>query len=140
MTFTATRHINHPAPTLLAILRDARTLATWNPALSPLRPADRTVVVGRPYRTLIRGVLPAVITFTRADETTIEYRMRALGAEERGSWLVEPIEDTRSRVTHTFTHSGRLLTALRRNFAPVAPWRLERLEHETTALSNSAPE
>ncbi|MBF4461750.1 MULTISPECIES: hypothetical protein [unclassified Rathayibacter] len=135
MTFAATRIIPGSIPTVLAVLRDARTLATWNPALGPLRPADQTVVTGRPYKTVIRGILPAVVVFTHADDALVEYRMRGAGAEERGRWLLERITDQESRVTHTFEHTGPLLSMLRRSFTPVANWRLERLEDEVRALA-----
>ncbi|QHC74756.1 SRPBCC family protein [Rathayibacter sp. VKM Ac-2805] len=130
MTFTAIRIVDCAAPIVLEVLRDARSLAAWNPALGTLRPSDRHAVVGRSYRTVIRGVLPAVVTFTRIDEIIVDYRMNAFGAEESGSWIVEPLGEARARVTHSFTHKGALLDLFRRSFAPVASRRLDRLVRE----------
>ncbi|WP_146234099.1 MULTISPECIES: SRPBCC domain-containing protein [unclassified Curtobacterium] len=131
---TAERRIAVSPAVVVRVLSDARSLAAWNPALGPIRPADARVVVGRPYRTVIRGFLPAVVTFTRVDETAVEYRLEGAGAQETGRWLIDRTADGASVVTHAFEHAGALLVVFRRAFVLVADWRLERLDHEARAL------
>jgi len=133
MTFSAERTIHASASDVVAVLRDVRTLAAWNPALRPLRPADPDAVIERRYRTAVRGLLPATVVFTRLEPSVVEYRLRGGGAEERGRWLLAAAEGGEVRVTHSFEHTGVLLRALRGSFTTVAQWRVERLESEVRA-------
>lgn len=82
-------------------------------------------------------MLPVVVSFTRIEVDTVEYRMRGAGAEERGRWLVETAADGGSNVTHSFEHRGVLLTMMRASFGGVADRRLERLAVEAVPRSTA---
>jgi uncharacterized protein YndB with AHSA1/START domain len=112
-------------------LTDVRTLAAWNPAIGPLVTDDRTAVVGVEYRTRVRGFVPASMVFDTIDESRIEYRMRALASEERGSWSWRSTA-AGTEIAHEFTHQGVLFTLMGGAFDEVPRWRLERLRDVLT--------
>ncbi|WP_067198373.1 hypothetical protein [Microbacterium sp. XT11] len=99
----------------------------WNPALGEAANADRSAVVGGTYRTRIRGVVPAELVYEQIDATTVRYVLRSCGMSESGIWRAVDVDGGRTEVTHSFTHHGALLRAMRRSFEPVALWRVTRL-------------
>jgi hypothetical protein len=131
--YRSSRIVTGTPDAALRVLQDARLLDTWNPALGPLEPADPVATVGRPYATLIRGLVQATVVYEEASIERMRYRLTAPGASESGTWDISRLSEDEIRVTHTFEHHGVLLAIMRQAFASVAAWRLDRFEQELTA-------
>lgn len=138
MTFTGTRLLAASPSYVLASLVDVRRLSTWNPALAPVRSADEQAVVGRVYRTKVKGLVPATIVFDRIAEGGLEYEMNALRSGEIGRWSWKAEATGCTRVTHSFEHRGVLLGAIPHAFDQVAGWRLDRLAEEAARRAHLA--
>ncbi len=129
MTYRDSIVVDAAHEAIVDVLRDLDMLAEWNPALGRLRETGRAAV-GRTYHTRIRGVVPARIEFTAITRDRVDYRMTASGAQEVGSWVLDPEHAGRTRVSHVFTHSGGLLSLMAPAFADVAQRRVTRLAAE----------
>lgn len=137
MNFSATRTVNATSADIRRTLEDVRLLATWNPAIGRLRTEDTTAVVGKPYRTRLRGAVTATITFEQIADTMVRYRMDALGSSEKGTWSWAENVPGRTTITHAFEHEGFLINMMSHAFEQVPSWRLGRLGVEAGRRSET---
>lgn len=137
MKFTATRTIDAAPADIRRTLQDVRLLASWNPAIGRLLTDDLVATVGKPYRTRLRGAVPATITFEEINDTSIKYRMDALGSRETGSWSWEETAPGKTTTTHAFEHDGFLINIMSHAFEQVPTWRLGRLGIEAKRREKS---
>lgn len=138
MNFTATRVITATSGDVLRTLEDIRTLASWNPAIGAIESNDARAVVGKQYRTRLRGTVTATIVFEQIVDGSVRYRMDALGSSETGSWTWTETMPNCTSVTHSFTHDGFLINLMSHAFEQVPSWRLERLGIETARRTEEA--
>lgn len=136
MTYRASVIVVASPDAIIEILRDLDMLAEWNPALGRLRETGRAVA-GRTYHTRIRGVVPARVEYLAIESGRVDYRMTATGAEEIGSWVLGIEPAGRTRVTHSFAHSGLLLSLMAPAFADVALRRVTRLAAELSVRAST---
>lgn len=127
MRYSATSTIDSCASTIAAVLTDVSTIGDWNPAITMRAFSDETAQEAMHYRGVIRQMLPVDVKYVAIGPSLIEYSVKSVGSQEAGEWKFEAIDALHTRVTHSFRHSGFLLWLLRKNFPPVAQWRLERL-------------
>lgn len=132
MRHSATSTIDSCTSTIAAALTDISTIGEWNPAITVRALRDETVQETMHYRGVIRRILPVEVKYFAIGPTLIEYSVKGVGSQEIGEWNLEAIDAVHTRVTHSFRHSGFLLWLLRKNFLPVAQWRLERLSAITS--------
>ena len=138
VSYSASTVIAAPRAQLMLLLRRVDQLPRWNPAISAVRTRDIEAVTGRAYPAVIRGLLPATLTYDRQTSTEVAYTLSGLGASEAGRWTLVEESPGRTRVIHEFEHRGALLHLLRANFAPVAAWRVGRLRQVAEAAVAAA--
>jgi hypothetical protein len=109
-----------------------------NPALGSFGEGDARVIIGKRYRTRIRGIVSASIVFDELEEGRLRYRMHALGSTERGAWSWSSLGPERTRVTHVFDHHGFLINLMSAAFEQVPNWRLGRLAAEVARRARGA--
>ncbi|MFJ3404698.1 SRPBCC family protein [Promicromonospora sp. NPDC090134] len=124
-TGSATLHIDAPRQRVRAVLLDALSLPSWNPAFVSLA-GPAVVALGTAYRITVRPGLKGTLAYEAMDLDMVRMAWQVPGFAETGDWRLVASGD-RTLVHHDFTHAGPIAAVLRQAYEGVAELRLGRL-------------